>query len=257
MTIYIQSRGKPQEKDYKWQRVRKNNFVFEVPPILKRISVGELIQSEKYSIVLARNDRELVLLVTGLSSERIDFMNRRIRNSVAWVEPDSSENEQIIRSLVVLALTDKQTLENKVNEAVVEAKVTSEYHFEVNWEKINQLSELKQVQGNNNAKKGNYIGNNSVELQTEVGLELQANCLPSGDGVLVLATTLKTESDLKQYNVWRGLSNKVPYEELKSVSSPSEQKKSLLWQVAIAVAMAVVIIIIAVVIIIIMALPVS
>ena len=243
MKIYVQSRGKPQDKDYTWLKVKESKLIREIPPILKRIRVGELIQSEKYSIVLARNDGELVLLVTGLSGERSDFMNRQIRNSVAWVE-DSPKKERIIRSLAVLALTDKQTLESKVKEAVIEAEATSEYEFEVNREKINQLlSELKPVQDKNNAIKENRVGNNSEQLQTEVGSELEKNLLPSRDGVLVLATTLKTESGLQQYKVWRGLSDKVPYEQLISVSSSSEQDQGKKNWVRIAIVMAVAVVI--------------
>ncbi len=252
MAIYVQSRSELQEKDYRWQKVRQNKFIFEVPPLLKIISVGELIQSQKYSIVLARKDGQLVLLVTGLFSERTDFMNRPIRNSVAWVEEDSPENEQIIRSLAVLALRDKQTLENKVNEAVLNIGATSDYHFEVDREKINQLSELIQVQSNNKFKEDNYIGNSSAELQEEVGLELQSNCLPNRDGVLVLVTTLKTESNLKKYKIWRALSGQVPYQQLIRTSSgyinPARKKKERL-QIALKVAVVLLIVVTAIIII--------
>ena len=189
MVIYVQSRGKPQQKDYQWLKVRKDNFVRKIPPILKIISVSELIDSKKYSLVLGRNDGELVLLVTGLSSERIDFMNRPIRNSIAWVDQYSPENEKIMRSLAVLALRDKQALEKIVNEAVVETEVSSEYEFEVNRAQINQLSESIAVQSNDNPDKRNKIGNNSPELQSEVASELESNRLPDRDGILVLVTS--------------------------------------------------------------------
>ena len=247
MVIYVQSRGKPQQKDYQWLKVRKNNFVREIPPILKRISVSELIDSKKYSLVLARNDGELVLLVTGLSSERIDFMNRPIRNSIAWVAQYSPENEKIMRSLAVLALRDKEALEKIVKEAVVETEVSSEYEFGVNRAKINQLSESITVQSNDNSEKRNKIGNNSPELQREVASELENNRLPDRDGILVLVTSLKTESGLREYQIWRGLSDKVSSGQLTLVASRSElpqaEKKIPVW---LPVLMAVVIIMIVV-----------
>lgn len=246
MKTYVQSRGKPQDKDYTWLKARKNRLYREIPPILKRIPVAKLIDSRKYSIVLAQDDGELVLLITGLMSERSDFMNRQIRNSVAWVGDNPSEDEPLIRSLAVLALTDKPKLEKQVNEAVVEAEPDSEYEFSFNQQTINQIAELISVQRNKNAKEDNYIGSDSPELQQQVGLELEANCLPNRNGILVLLTSLKTESGLKEYRVWRGLSAKVTYDQLKLVSSRSKQKLSQKKTLAVvmAVVMAVVIILI-------------
>ncbi|MFP4693305.1 MAG: hypothetical protein ACLFM2_05510 [Halothece sp.] len=225
MKIYVQSRGKPQNKDYTWLKSEENHLYREIPPILKRISIAKLIDSRKYSIVVARDDGELVLLVTGLSSQRNDFMNRQIRNSVAWVVDDNPENEKIIRSLAVCVLTDREKVENEVNEAVNETEANSDYEFNVNSEKINQLSDIK-VESYSNPNEDNYIGSYSIELQQEIGLELQTNPLPNRDGILVLLTSLKTESALKEYKVWRGLSAKVSSNELTPVYSNSQKQLS-------------------------------
>lgn len=242
MKIYVQSRGKPQNKDYTWLKSEENHLYREIPPILKRISIAKLIDSRKYSIVVARDDGELVLLVTGLSSQRNDFMNRQIRNSVAWVVDDNPENEKIIRSLAVCVLTDREKVENEVNEAVNETEANSDYEFNVNSEKINQLSDIK-VESYSNPNEDNYIGSDSIELQQEIGLELQTNPLPNRDGILVLLTSLKTESALKEYKVWRGLSAKVPYNELTLVYS-NYKKKTLAVVTAVVTAVVIILILI-------------
>ena len=247
MRIYVQSRGKPQNKDYTWLKAEKNHLSRKIPPIIKRIPIAKLIDSRKYSIVVARDDGELVLLVTGLSSQRNDFMNRQIRNSVAWVVDDNPENEKIIRSLAVCVLTDREKIENEVNEAVNETEANSDYEFNVNSETINQLSDIK-VESYSNPNEDNYIGSDSIELQQEIGLELQTNALPNRDGILVLLTSLKTESALKEYEVWRGLSAKVSSNELTLVFSNSQKqlskKKTLAVVTAVVAAVVIIIILI-------------
>ena len=253
MRIYVQSRGKPQDKDYTWLKAEKNRLYREIPPILKRISIAEFIDSRKYSIVVARNDTELVFLVTGLFSERNDFMNRQIRNSVACVVHDNLENESIIRSLAVLALENKEKLEKEVNEAVYETEPDSEYEFNFDVKKISQLSESIQLKSDSNPKESNYIGSDSKKLQKDVGLKLKNNHLPERNDILVLLTTLKTESALKKHNIWLGLSAKVPYNELTPVSSNSQkqlpEKKTLAVVTAVVIAVVMILIVIKLVLI--------
>ncbi len=146
---------------------------------------------------------------------------------------DTPENEQIIRSLAVLALTNPQLLEDKVNQSVMETDIVVIMIILLKSieSKYEQLPYIVDVQNNDNANLNNYFGNSSLELQTQIGLELQDNCLPHRDGILVLLTTLKTESSLQNYQVWRGLSTKIPNQELRLVktqASQIEKKKPIL-----------------------------
>ena len=261
MTIYIQSCGVSQDNDYRWLKIRENNQIPEIPPILKRpfpraagitIRVTDLIDSQTPSIVLARSDRELLLLVTGLKAkeERTDFMGRKVRNSVAWVYPDSNDNERVIRSLAVRALRGE--LETEIDEAV---KAGGEYGFDASYEAINHSTPLEPV-GSSETEFSIKIGKNSLELREELALELQEHCLPQKDGLLVVVTGIKTKTALLQAGVWRGLSNRVEEEEWTVIprqpvelapvitgsrQNQSREKKTLL-PIAIAVVMAVVIV---------------
>lgn len=63
-------------------------------------NISGLIQSESPSVVIARFDKELMLLVTGLESqEKKDFRDRPIRHSIAWVCNDNRHDEMQIRKV--------------------------------------------------------------------------------------------------------------------------------------------------------------
>ncbi len=82
MAIYVQSCGVSQNNDYRWLKIGENDHISRIPPILKRpfsivvgklekeVFVTDMIDSKTPSIVLARSDRELLLLVTGLKAKK-------------------------------------------------------------------------------------------------------------------------------------------------------------------------------------------
>ncbi|MBE9166342.1 hypothetical protein IQ238_01925 [Pleurocapsales cyanobacterium LEGE 06147] len=254
MVIYVQSRGISQDNDYRWLKIQKDKQLCENPQLLIEPinSAGtkpvDLIDSQKFSLILARSHQNLLLLVTGLKTreERTDFMGRKIRNSVIWFYHDDPENEQKIRAIAVLALRGE--LEAEVDRAI---NIEGEYGFEVNFEKIRQISDSIVVETNNNADLIPKIGNNSEQLRQELALELETNCLPKQNGLLVLVTSIKTASTLKAAKVWRGLSNRVAYDKLTPIQARYQldrqtQKKTLLILTAIAtVAILVVVVILA------------
>ncbi len=217
MTIHVQSCGFSQDYDYCWQP--------EAPPIIRINRVNELIQSESPSVVLARYDSKLLLLVTGLeASERTDFRGRKIRNSVAWVDEDCEENEEKFRGIAVYAL--RGLLKDDIDKAV---KFGGEYGFEVSFDTITQLN-IKEV-GNLDAECERKIGKNFQDLRDALVGELQEHHLPRGNDFskspLVVVTGIKSEVALKQAGVWRGLSNLVQGEEWKDYKkSPSEHAEA-------------------------------
>ena len=236
MEIYVQSRGDSEEYEYRWLKITEQDQQLEVPSILTRsllterrtqVRVFDLIQSEAPSVVLARDNGELLLLVTGLESTRQDFRNRKIRNSVAWVCQDSDDNERFLRAIASKALLDG--LREKIDLAV---KFGGEYGFQVSFEEISNVVSTEELEKIHRIepKLDKKLGKNLPEVRDDLAYELEERRLPTEDGVLVTVTGIKTESALKQAGVWRGLSTlveaegwKEPY---KKSSSPDEEVAS-------------------------------
>ncbi|WP_414623781.1 hypothetical protein [Calothrix sp. CCY 0018] len=222
MTVYIQSRGIPQDKDYQWLKVESEELVPEIPEALRSsfettngetITLTNLIDSQKQSLVLARNKRgKLFLLITGLKAkeERIDFMERSIRNSIVWICDENSESEKLLRGLTIQALRDIGKFEHDIDEAISN---DDKYGFKVSQQNIKNIEEDAQelIQASNQT--ANYeglIGNkNSLELLSELSMELESNCLPDNYSLLIVVTTFKSKDALEKARIWRSLSSRV------------------------------------------------
>ena len=239
MDIYIQSRGKKQDWDYRWLRIESDKYYPENPNFLTQpisnstLKPINLIESQKQSIILAANQDSYCLLVTGLTSEnRTDFAGRSIRNSVLWICQKDSDNARV-RSLLIRALKGK--LEREIDKTI---DVGGEYGFEVDRESLLKLSNsVSNVENNRNTDPSYKIGSNSESLRQEIALELQTSPLPDRNGLLVLVTNIKSASVLKEAAVWRGLSNRIKNEEFEVYSSGVDrsQKKTIFLGIAIAI----------------------
>ncbi|MCG5057329.1 MAG: hypothetical protein KA714_04820 [Limnoraphis sp. WC205] len=209
MTIYILSRGQKEDQDYSWFKIKKENLIRETPPIFKRVRVETVIDHQKPSMILARQDSEFVLLVTGLKAreERADFMGRSVRNSIAWVYSDSEEHDKILRSLAIRAL--KNELESEIDRAI---NIGGEYGFQVNKDSIEQLASPENLESKP-AETVCKLGKNSPKLRQKLAEELQKYSIPSRDDFLIIITTLKAKSALSLSGVWRGLSDRIESEE--------------------------------------------
>ncbi|MBW4643961.1 MAG: hypothetical protein KME23_13390 [Goleter apudmare HA4340-LM2] len=209
MEIYVRSRGFSQEDGYFW--------LPETPEIIRENQVNELIQSEVFSLVIGRYSNKFLLLITGLeASERKDFRDRTIRNSVAWVGEDSPENEQKIRAIAAAALQDelRENLRAEIDESVV---FDEEHGFKLGAD-ISKLSveEVITIHDSPPAKEERRIGKDSQILREKLAYELETRCLPKGDSFdnlpLVVVTGIQSEDTLIQAGVWRGLSTSVKSE---------------------------------------------
>ena len=242
MAIYIQSCGISQDNDYRWLRISQNEAKPENPQVLLQsinnlsVKPTELIDSQKSSIILLSLHNDYCLLVTGLRArkERTDFMGRPIRNSVLWICQKDNENLKI-RSLLIRALRGE--LDRAIDKTI---NISGQYGFEVDYEAFKQLSNSTLAIGNNDQIDSNCkIGKNCDFLREEIALELENNALPNKKGLLVLVTSIKSASALKETGVWRGLSNRVESETLKeyasgAITQSGKEKKTLWIQVAIA-----------------------
>lgn len=250
MVIYVQSRGISQENDYRWLKVDRNTQISEIPTSLTepingtRAKIVELIDSQKFSLVLARLSDRLLLLVTGLKArdERTDFTGRKVRNSIVWLYPDDSEHRARLRAIAVRALRGE--LDEQVDRAI---ESVPDRGFEVDWYRIRQISETTALENRYDSDPTKKIGKNSEEVKQELALELEANDFPQNNGLLVLVTSIKTESALKDIGVWRGLSNRVEYEKLTKIAGnyrteKSSQKKTSILKTIALIASAVILI---------------
>ena len=240
MSIYIQSRGKKQDEDYRWLKIKSNEYCPKNPDFLLQpiptlsVRAIDLIESQKPSIILVATQNDYYLLVTGLKArkERIDFTGRPVRNSVLYIVKKDSENI-IIRSLLIRALRGE--LDREIDKTI---NTSSKHGFEVDYDCLKHLSNSTLAIGNNqNTDLNCKLGKNCDSLREELALELENNVLPDREGLLVLVTSLKSASALKETDVWlwRGLSNRVESEEFQQYTPLADtEKKTLRLGIAIA-----------------------
>ncbi|HBE17033.1 MAG TPA: hypothetical protein DEG17_19115 [Cyanobacteria bacterium UBA11149] len=203
MKIYIQSRGFTQENGYRW--------LPEMPYILTNESVLEKIQVEAPSLVLRRYDKRLLLLITGIQSNRKDFRDRNIRNSVAWVTTDTQHHERQLRAIAIIALRDWNSLCEEINRTI---EFDARDGFHVLLEEIKALPmkipSLPQSQNlPHDEELNDQISKNLEQRQEELAALLENYALPRRSGFLVIVTEIKGEEALIQAKVWRGLSRLV------------------------------------------------
>jgi hypothetical protein len=200
--IYVQSCGVAQEHGYCW--VDENQKIVEEHPLVKKAK--DLIESEAFSVVLARNSDKLLLLVTGLkASERKDYRGRTIRNSVAWVGQDTDENECTLRALTAFALRDslREDIDGAVNSY-------AEKGFEASFEKIQKLTAKAKAETQDLPSLKKEIKQASKENKEKLADELEKYRLPQHETFpLVVVTGNQDKKTLEDAKVWRGMSNLV------------------------------------------------
>lgn len=207
MRIYVKSRGVSQ--DYCWLDAEKG-IEIDKPPELPKFKVD----MDDFSLILQRQGNKLALLVTGLrSSKRVDYQNRKIRNSVLWVADD----ESCLRGLVIQGLGEGENplgsqLATQLDEMISSA--TTEPGFQVDFAKIKNLAmaiqaKLPDLEPSNLPNPQGKIGHLST-LKASLKNELMQSSFPEGDGLfLVIVSPTLSQSNLENDNIWRGLSNQI------------------------------------------------
>ncbi|TVQ41837.1 MAG: hypothetical protein EA365_16660 [Gloeocapsa sp. DLM2.Bin57] len=231
-SIYIQSRGITPEDDYCWLKIEDNNQVTAIPEILNRLSLVSLIDSQMFSLVLAYQQPYFILLVTGLEATppELDFMGRKIRNSLLWISPEEAQ----IRSLTVAALEGQ--LANALEEIIYRDNNLNN-SFRIDTDQLEKLTDLVKLNYYNNSYNPAQLGNNNETLRQQLALEIQTNCLPTNRQLLIVITSIKSAIDLERLKVWRGLSNRISSDEL--TPTTATEKKTLVNTAVIATATAI------------------
>jgi len=208
MKVYVQSRGELQDFDYTWKD--------EVPDIEGFRDLKNLLRTSLFSLALGRYKSKLLLLVEGIKSDRKDFRQRVINNSIFLVgESNDTEDEKKIRLIAIAALRDE--LEEKLNQAIYSDR---EFGFKYDESKIVELSIGGNVK-NGSAEQDCKLARYSDEMRRKLASELEQSTLPLGEGPLVIVTGNRSEKALKEARVWRGLSKLVEYDHWEPITDGS------------------------------------
>lgn len=216
MEIYVQSRGKAQDLDYKWLKVDSNDQFRENPPIPE--DTRRLVQSQSTSLALVRSDGRLILWIAGLeSSDRIDFSRTKVRNAIVWVISDSNtEEENLLRGIAA------RFLEGQYRETIDKAVRFSDNGFQVNFADIERIGKREKVQAGlpNSILK---IGTNNQANLTQLANELRVASLPDNIVNLVIVTGMQSKENLIAARVWRGLSKQIENLSLEVYTPPESE----------------------------------
>lgn len=229
LEVYVQSAGNPQELGYCW--------LDQAPTLLSKSNVVKLLEPNSHSLVIARSDGQLFLLIVGLSSSRQDFRGRVIRNTVLWVSPDGKEEEQL-RAIAVSALRNELT--EKVDQLIWTDDAIG---FDFDRDKLPRLDVGIQPT-NEEPEQQCKIAKLSDALRKKLASELERCRLPDGNGPLVIMTGNRNESALIEIPVWRGLSKlvKSDADKWKDIRDPETGEK-VFFAIAIALILLVAIVI--------------
>ncbi len=217
--IYVQSRGISQDYDYQWKEIsfdKNTQEVVDYPPFVKSFQ-EDFLDSKAPSLLLARSDKKLLLLITDIPSQRKDYRERTIRNSVAWI--GAAQEEQILRTLAVRGLQsilgEDYSFPEEINNAV---KSDANKGFIVNGEALQaeilaQDFQLEDKSQNLPPRIEYKIAKKGEQRVNELINELKKHELPQHNGALVVVTGNKAQSAFEEALVWRGLSKLVKSED--------------------------------------------
>jgi ribosome-binding factor A len=218
MQIFVQSRGISVDYGYNW--VDKNQVIVAKPNILNNFI--DLLQ-ESSSLLIARENQKLLLVVTGIPSARRDYQNRIIFISVAWIVDDNDDKEAKIRSLASKILSPvtgeidpKQSIEDCVKDGGKNGFTVEDFESLINLLKDQEnssasKSELKlqpelEIKSDEPIKQLEQLEQLAKDLKEQ---SLPKKDIPLKDIPLVVVTGIQSYADFKKANVFRGLAKFV------------------------------------------------
>lgn len=214
MDYFIQTRG--EEADYCWvTQTTDGEQSKTTPPVLAARDL-EVLSGTHFSLVLNwLSDSQLLLMVKNLPSNRQDFRERLIRNTLVCIAPVTEE--KLIRGITAAALEGH--LEQTLNQLIQPAQ-TNPTGFQVNFaELVNQLNSFEATASSPAEIKRYYFRDNQL-FRNKLAQELLNFNLPipaAGFEPLVLLSRNLDAAYFENSKVWRGLSERVDEEEKKPV----------------------------------------
>ncbi|MEH2408646.1 hypothetical protein [Nostoc sp.] len=227
----------------------------EVPSLIKLEVIGkengqiaivnDLIDEVKPSLLLLRDNKKLLLEITGIESpQRSIRMGRKVFNSMVWIADDIEENEVLLRKIAYSAIQNilqKDFLLREMIEKSVEFYGLEE--FRVNLKEVNEYIEhIEPVDSHQFSDLESYqqyqIESKSSERLEKLAEEFRNYPLPKewvnwdgetkNDGVLIVVTeNLEKRTILHKAGVWRGFATNVE-EPAKVVVESTEKKTEVL-----------------------------
>jgi hypothetical protein len=221
----------------------------EVPGLIKLQVIGEengqivivndLIDEVKPSLLVLRDNKKLLLEITGIESpQRSIRLGRKVFNCIVWIADDIEENEVVLRKIAHSAIQNilqKDSSFSQMIEKSVEFFGLEE--FRVILREVDEyIEQIEPVSSHNFSEIPSYkIEYKSSESLEKLAEELQNNCLPKqwlnwdgttkNDGVLIVVTeNLEKRTILHKAGVWRGFATNV--EEPAKVVVELPQKKT-------------------------------
>jgi hypothetical protein len=214
MEIFVQSCGTSIDYGYNW--VNENKVIVEKPNILN--SFIDLLQ-DSLSLLIARENQNLLLFVTGIPSARRDYQNRIIFISVAWIVEDDDDhvNEAKIRNLASKILLSKiflpDTGEIKLKQTIDHSVTAGEENgFDVDFKSLQCLLEKQESSSPSKSElkpKLEIKSDEPIKQLEQLAKDLKEQSLPKKDRPLVVVTGIQTYADFKKANVFRGLAKFV------------------------------------------------
>ncbi|CAD5964790.1 hypothetical protein [Planktothrix agardhii] len=217
MEIFVQSCGTSIDYGYNW--VNENKVIVEKPNILN--SFIDLLQ-DSLSLLIARENQNLLLFVTGIPSARRDYQNRIIFISVAWIVEDDDDhvNEAKIRNLASKILLSKiflpDTGEIKLKQTIDHSVTAGEENgFDVDFKSLQCLLEKQESSSPSKSElkpKLEIKSDDTIKQLAQLAQlaqDLKERSLPKKDRPLVVVTGIQSKADFREAKVWRGLANFV------------------------------------------------
>ncbi|MEN8216103.1 MAG: hypothetical protein ABFS56_06950 [Pseudomonadota bacterium] len=200
-SFYVQSRGVSHDYDYQWKKITPDEQQQDDAEFILALNEFLDTEYEPFSLLIARTEEGLCLLITGLRSNRKYFQNRVIINSLAFIFDEDEERK--LRGLAVRFLGDEvESIRDKLDQIIID---DDKLGFRVEYEGFHRLFSDKGNASNDGKPQEDEckIGNNNQILLSELAEILGNTPLPKRQGTLVVVTGIKKPDKLA--NVWRAL----------------------------------------------------
>jgi len=203
--VVVQSAGWTPEHDYTWTE-NPNGKKFTPDEI-------DLLESESPSLLLTRKGNNYHILITGQSSNRVDYRSRRTRNSLSLTIPVGED--KLARGIASATLRGDfaEGLNSHVTDDPKSA-AGSQQGFFVSYSGLEKYISSFSAKGDSPPNpRSQLIKSKTSEKRKEdnsaLADEIENHRFPDTDGVLIASTGITKKSKYEKLKVWRGVANFV------------------------------------------------
>jgi len=218
-SFYVQSRGVSHKYDYQWKKITHGEQQHDDAKFILRLNESLDTEYEPFSLLIARTEEGWCLLITALRSNRKDFQNRVIRNSLAFIFDEEQERE--LRSIAVRFLGGEvESICNELDQIITDDE-NENVGFRVKYDDFCELfSDNVNGIDDGQAKNKCLIGKTSPRLLSDLAETLRKTKLPQEQERLVVVTGIKKPDKLA--NVWRALCSLEKSQDWRTSATPKK-----------------------------------